>query len=78
MSPRRHADSRDQPFGVLRQQVFIDAGLVVETIEVSGRYQFDQVSVAFLVFAQQHQVVVAVAFSPYFVAAAARRKPRNR
>ncbi len=49
---------RDQPLGMLRQQVQIDARLVVEPVQVGGRNQLDEVAVALLVFAQQHQVVV--------------------
>ena len=60
MSPRRQADMRDQPLGVLREKVLVDARLVVEAVEVAGRDQVDEVAVAFLVFAEQHQVVVAV------------------
>ena len=41
----------DQPFGVLRQQVQVDARLVVEAVQVAGGYQVDQVAVALLVFA---------------------------
>ena len=51
---------RDQAFGMARQQVFIDARLVIETVQVTGGDQLDQVAVAGLVFAQQHQMVVAV------------------
>jgi hypothetical protein len=51
---------RDQTLGVPRQQVFIDAGLVIKPFEVTGRDQLDQVAVAFLVLTQQHQVVVAI------------------
>ncbi len=43
-----------------RQQIFIDARLVVETVQVAAGDKLDQVAIAFLVFAQQHQVVVAV------------------
>ncbi len=46
-----------------REQVLIDARLVVEAVEVAGGDQLDEVAVAFLVFAQQHQVVVAVGFA---------------
>ena len=62
MSPRRQADSAIRPFGVARQQVLIDARLVVEAFEVAGGDQLDEVAIAFLVFAQQHQVVVAVRY----------------
>ena len=51
---------RDQAFRMARQQVFIDARLVIETVQVTGGDQLDQVAVAGLVLAQQHQVVVAV------------------
>ena len=53
---------RDQALGVPREQVFIDARLVVEPIQIAGGDQLDQVAIAFLVFAQQHQMVVAVRY----------------
>ena len=58
----------DQPFGVLRQQVLIDARLVVEAVEVAGGNQLDEVAIAFLVLAEQHQVVVAVGIGARLVA----------
>ncbi len=54
---------RDQALGMAREQVLIDARLVVEAVEVTGGDQLDEVAVAFLVFAQQHQMVVAVGFA---------------
>ena len=59
---------RDQAFGVAREQVLIDARLVVEAVEVAGGDQVDQVAVAFLVFAEQDQVVVAVGVGAGLVA----------
>ena len=53
---------RDQTLGMPRQQILIDARLVVETVQIAGRDQLDQVAITLLVFAQQHQVVVTVAF----------------
>ena len=61
----RHAD---QALGVLRQQVDIDARLVVEAVQVGGGDQLDEVAVALLVFAEQHQVVVAVGVGAGLVA----------
>ena len=51
----------DQALGVPGEKVLVDARLVVEAVEVAGGDQLDQVAVALLVFAQQDQVVVAVA-----------------
>ena len=51
-----------------REQVLIDAGLVVEAFEVGGGDQVDEVAVAFLVFAEQDQVVVAVGIGAGLVA----------
>ena len=51
---------RDQAFGMARQQVLIDARLVVKTFQIAGGDQLDQVAITFLVFAQQHQMVVAI------------------
>ena len=44
---------------MLRQQVVVDARLVVEAFEESGGNQLDQVAVALGVFAQQHQMIGA-------------------
>ncbi len=51
---------RDQALGMLRQQILVDARLVVEAFEKRGGDQLQQVAIAFLVLAQQHQVVVAI------------------
>ena len=53
---------------MLRQQILVDARLVVEAVEVAGRDQVDEVAVALLVFAEQHQVVVAVRVGACLVA----------
>ncbi len=50
---------RNQTTAVLRQQVIVDARLVIKTFEVSRRDQLDQIAVAFRAFAQQHQVIRA-------------------
>ncbi len=57
----------DQALRVARQQVFVDARLIVKPFEVGGGNQVNQVAVAFLVFAQEDEVVVAVAVVPDFV-----------
>ena len=59
---------RDQPLGVLRQQILVDAGLVVEAIQKTGGNQPDQVPVTLLVFAEENQVIVAVRFAADLVA----------
>ena len=48
---------RDQSLAVLRQQVVIDARLVIKAFEKSGGNQLDEVAIAFGVLAQQHQMV---------------------
>ena len=60
MSPRRQADSPIKPLLCLRQQILVDARLIVEPFQVSGRDQLDQVLVALLRLAQQDEVIVAV------------------
>ena len=50
---------RDQAVAVFRQQVVIDSGLVVKTLEVAGGDELDQIPVAFRIFAQQYEVIVA-------------------
>ena len=58
----------DQAFGVLREQVLVDAGLVVEAFEVACGDQIDEVAIAFLGLAEQDQVIVAVGVAAGFVA----------
>lgn len=58
----------DEAFGLLLEQVFIDAGLVIKAFEVGGGHQVDQIAVAFLVFAEQYQVVVPIGIGARFVA----------
>ena len=43
-----------------RQQILVDARLVVEAIQIPRRHQLNQVPVAFFVLAQQQQVIVVV------------------
>ena len=50
----------DQPFRVLRQEIEIDARLVIEPVKVGGGDELDEIAVALLRLAQQHQVVVAI------------------
>ena len=58
----------DQAFGVRGEQVLIDAGLVIEALEVAGGNQVDEVAIALLVFAEQDEVVVAIGIGAGFVA----------
>ena len=57
-----------RPLECCGQQVVIDARLVVEAFQVRGGDQLDEVAIAFLVFAEQHQVVVAVGIAARLVA----------
>ena len=61
-----------------REQILVDARLVVEAVEIAGRDQVDQVPIALLVLAEQDQVVVAVGVALDSDAPAARRTPRSR
>ena len=45
---------------MLRQQVFIDARLVVEAFQISSGNEAIEVLVAFLILAEKHEVVVTV------------------
>jgi hypothetical protein len=45
---------------VAREHVFIDAGLVVEAIEIAGGDELNEVAIAGFVFAEQDEGVVAV------------------
>src|ERR1017187_8161809 len=58
----------DQPFGVLVEQVHIDARLVIEAVEIGGGDRVNGVGIAFLVLAQEHQVVVAIGIGAGLVA----------
>ncbi len=71
----RHAD---QSLGMRGQQVGIDAGLVIEALQVRGGHQLDEVAIAFLVFAEQHQVVVAIGIACVSCGPSAKRTPRSR
>ncbi len=68
----------DQAFGMRGQQILVDARLGVEAFEEAGRNQVDQVAIAVLVFAEQHQVVVAVRGRSGSSGPAARRRLRSR
>ena len=59
----------DEALGVLREQIFIDAGLVIEAFKVSGGDEVDEVAVAFLVFAKEDEVVIAIGIGAGFVVA---------
>ena len=54
---------RDQSLGMPREQVLIDARLVIEPVQIPAGNKLDEVAIAFLVFAQQHQVVIAIRFA---------------
>ena len=45
---------------MLRQQILVDARLVVKAFQERGGDQLQQVAIALLVLAQQHQMVVSV------------------
>ena len=51
------AAQADQPLGVLRQQLLVDARPVVEAFRVAGGHQLDQIPVALVGLRQQHQMV---------------------
>jgi hypothetical protein len=53
---------------MLGEEVFIDAGLVIEALQVAGGNEVDEVAIALLVFAEQDQVVIAIGVGPGFVA----------
>ena len=55
------AAQADQPGRMLRQQVLVDARLVVEALGVAGRHQLDQVVVALAGLGEQHQVIRGLA-----------------
>src|SRR5262245_50846736 len=53
----RHAE---QSVGVLGKEVGIDAGLVVEAVQVGSGDKLDEIAIAFLVFTEENQVIVPV------------------
>src|ERR1700682_297529 len=59
---------RDQPFVVLGKQIVVDARLVVEAFEKSGRDQLDKVLITFQRFTKQNQVIAAAAYGFAFAA----------
>ena len=67
------AAQADQPLGVLREQLLVDARLVIEALGVAGRDQLDQVLEALLVLGEQHEVVGGLAGRAALVAAIAGR-----
>ena len=60
ISPERQPERPIKPLAVLRQQVLVDAGPVVEALEVAGGDELDQVVVARVVRREQREVVVGV------------------
>ncbi len=62
----------DQPAGVLGQQVAVDAGLVVEALDVGVRHQADEVAIAFRVLREEDQVLEVGVELAFLLEAAAR------
>ncbi len=54
---RHAARGADQPFGVRRQKVVVDAGIIVEALQLRRGGDLEQVLVAGLVLGQQQQVI---------------------
>ena len=78
-APLRQAESAISPRLCLRQQVVIDARLVVEAFEESRGDQLDEVAIAFGIFAQQNQMIgaaLASGLAPDCLPAAAPMRPR--
>ena len=67
------AAQADQALRVLREQLLVDARLVVEAFGVAGRDELDQVVVALERLGEQHQVVLRLARVPALREPAARR-----
>ncbi len=62
----------DEPLAVLAEQLLVDAGLVVEALEVGRRGELQEVPVPRLVSRQEHQVIAAAAARSAVQAAALR------
>src|ERR1019366_2864466 len=63
----------DQPLGVLREQLAVDAGLVVIALEVRGADQLDEVAIAGVVAREQDEVVGVAVGPALTIVARARR-----
>ncbi len=59
---------RDQAFGVSCEKVFIDARFVIEAVEEAGGDERGEVAVAFLVLAEEDEVIVAIRVAASLVA----------
>ena len=58
------ARERNQALRVAGQQVLVHSRLVIKTFEIPRRDELNQVAVALLVGAEQHEVVIMIAFVP--------------
>ncbi len=56
----RAARQADEPLAVLAEEVLVDAGFVIEALEVGDGGEFEEVAVALFGFAEEHQLVLAV------------------
>ena len=61
----------DQAFGMLGQQLLVDARLVIEALGIARRDELDQVLEAFLVLGEQHEMVRRLTGRAVLVAAIA-------
>ncbi len=68
-APLEARGERNQSLAVLRQQLLVDARLVVEPLEVAVGHQLAQVAVTRLILGQQHEVVRLVAAAGFLVTA---------
>ena len=59
--PAEAAGGADEPFAVARQQLPIEAGLVVIALEIRKARQLDEIAVSGVVFGEQGEVVVELA-----------------
>ena len=66
--PAQAGRKTDQALGMLGQQIQVDARLVIEALKVRGRDELDEIAVALLRLAQQHQMVVAILIGARLVA----------
>src|SRR6202034_2216309 len=53
---------RDETLAVLRKEFVLDARLVIKPIQIAGRNQLHQISIAFIIFAKQNEMVRALRF----------------
>ena len=64
--PRQAGAGSDQPFAVFSQKLLIHTGFIVETFREAIGNQLDQILIAFVIFRQEHHMIIAAALAFFF------------